>query len=440
MVLEEETINKIMVTIIVIVILAGVYAGALLIMKKYGLSPQTPEATIKIGCSYSSTGPFAEISQEIMKGLELWAEDANTYGIDAGGKIYGVELVCKDVKDDKVTAATAYNSMIKTDKVTFLVGPASNELSDAVIDVAEANQKPLILTFADDDDLFTGSNYKYTFMLMAPLSKQIQTTIQALQQIDPNITQIAIIYENSTYSTTIYSKLRSQISVLHGYSIVYEKSYTDNPSSLVNEMVQTRANPQVVFIVAVNSDGLAKAITSLKQADITTLKAIVVFAPETSIYAASEQVGNLMEGVIYVSQWEPVAPFNPIYAANLGLDWYGYITTEDFVSKYMNKYGDEPSYYAAIGYTAGLLLQAAMEETKSVDSTVISQALLNMHLMTFYGPIGFQGSDWYPGGYPGFQEAHDVLLVQYQLEGNNLVKVIIWPDTYATGQVLYPLP
>ncbi len=440
--LGGETTNKLIVAIIVILILGGIYAGSLLKMKSYGATPEEATNTIKIGCTYTSKGPYAEISQEIKKGLELWAENANKYGIKAGDKVFNVELVCKDIKDDPLATATTYNSLAKVDKVNFLIGPPGNEFAKKAIDIAETNKKPLILTFTDDNNIFTGSSYQYTFMLMSPISKQIQDTLNAIQEIDSNASNIAIIYENTTYPDLIYTRLRSQLSVMKEFKIVYENSFNkgQNPSTLVDELARGNTEPDVAILIVYSDTALANLIQSLKQADIPTLKMILVFAPETTIYKASENLGTDMEGIIYVSQWEENAPFNPFYAANLGLPWYGYITTEDFIEQYLAKYNEEPTYYSVLGYTAGLLLQAAIEKAGTIDPDTVASTLLNMHLMTFYGSIGFQGSDWYVGGYPGLQEAHEVLLVQFQVEGGNLVKTIVWPQAYSTGQILYPLP
>ncbi len=59
------------------------------------------------------------------------------------------------------------------------------------------------------------------------------------------------------------------------------------------------------------------------------------------------------------------------------MDWFGPSSSE-FTSAYKAAYNEDPSYHAAGGYAAGLLLQQAIEEADSLDTQAVKTALDNI--------------------------------------------------------------
>ncbi len=424
--------------IVSLIIIFGVYAATLAtINKNAAIKPLgAPTKAIKIGCVSVPTGPYAQADKSIINGLNLWAQDASKIGIKIGGDVYKVEIVCKTVDKPTFTnLALAYTNLITKDKVDYLVGPSSNEYAAAAIQIAETYKKLLVLTNTFQGNLLSHNNTKYTFMLETPLFYQVSNTLNAVKEVNKNITQVVIIYENSTssYGRLVKEAFEKILSASTQFKYVAALPYTPgkNVGAIAANVKNKNLNPNLVVIAGLDPNSIEQLVSGLKAENIQTLKMIVVFTIPSGL-SQLEKNPTVANGVYYVSQWEPIAPFNPLYARNKGIDWYGYIIPDTFVKEYYNKYGSTPDEMAALGYAAGLLIQAGLEKANSLDSTVLSDTINNMRIMTFYGPIWFQNSQWSPGGYKGVQAGHPTLLVEFTLQNGHLVKKIVYPADIAT--------
>ena len=427
---------------IAVVVVLGFFAAGYAVMNKYSLKQANTNAgTIKIGCTYYTQGPLAGASQEIANGLKLWASQANKIGINVAGKIYGVQVVCKKLpQPTALQASLTYNALVQNDKVDYLVGPAGNDLSAAAGQVAEGYRKLMIFTLQDDEGYFVTYKPQYEFQIMTPMAGQVETLLSAVKFIDKNITNVVVVYENTTYSSYAEKTIESVLSATKGFRLVKVFSFQPNsdPAPIAGSIATQRLNPNLVVVVGVDGDKITNLVSALKHQGLTTLRLIAVIAPPTAL-TSLEKHPNTANGIIYVSQWEPIEPFNPFMAKNLSVEWYGYATPDTFTQDYLKMYGDTPDYYAALGYEAGLIIQAALEKAESLDSSVLKDTINNMRIMTFYGIVGFQDSKYYPGGYHGAQAAHQTLIVQFQLVKGHLVKQVVYPTELATGKPVYPV-
>jgi branched-chain amino acid transport system substrate-binding protein len=101
----------------------------------------------------------------------------------------------------------------------------------------------------------------------------------------------------------------------------------------------------------------------------------------------------------------------------------------------MDAYGEEPSYHAAGGYVAGMILQKAMMDAGSTDPDAVLAALDNLDILTFYGHVKFDTS---PENH-GLQIGHDMIYVQWQGSGADLHKEVVWPLAGMTADAIYPI-
>jgi len=144
--------------------------------------------------------------------------------------------------------------------------------------------------------------------------------------------------------------------------------------------------------------------------------------------------GELGEASICVtgaSQWEPTAKYSPEAAKAEGLEWFG-PSVGEFVSEYKAKYGnEEPSYHSAGGYTAGLIIQKAIEKAGSIETDKVKAAIDQEDMYTFYGRIKFSSD---PKTH-GLQIGHQMIVIQWQKgpEGKP-EKVAVFPPAAATGK------
>lgn len=114
--------------------------------------------------------------------------------------------------------------------------------------------------------------------------------------------------------------------------------------------------------------------------------------------------------------------------------WFG-PSSADFTEAYKAAYNEDPSYHAAGGYVAGLLLQQAIEKAGSLDPQAIKAAMDSTDLLTFFGHMKFDSS----AENHGLQTGHSMVYIQWQPDENgNLVKQVVWPAEGATAETLFP--
>jgi ABC-type branched-subunit amino acid transport system substrate-binding protein len=138
------------------------------------------------------------------------------------------------------------------------------------------------------------------------------------------------------------------------------------------------------------------------------------------------EIGDAAFGIVGPSQWEPLAAFTPDYGP----------AGADFVSAYKAAYGEDPSYHAAGGYVAGLILQKGIETAGSLDTEAIKAALDGVDIMTFFGHITFDTS----AESHGLQTGHSMVYIQWQKDtSGTLVKQVVWPAEGKTADAVYPI-
>ena len=89
--------------------------------------------------------------------------------------------------------------------------------------------------------------------------------------------------------------------------------------------------------------------------------------------------------------------------------------------------GEPPTYQAAESTAAALALQAAIEEADSLDMDAVRQALFDLDIVTFYGPINFDET--------GKNVAKPMGAIQIQDGEINVVA----PETAAVTDLEYPM-
>ena len=170
------------------------------------------------------------------------------------------------------------------------------------------------------------------------------------------------------------------------------------------------------------ADGQQFAKAMFEKSLAVKFTALLVAPPEPTF----AEIGDGAYGIIGPSQWEPLAAFTPDYGP----------TGADFVAAYKAAYGEEPSYHAAGGYVAGLMLQKAIETAGSLDTQAIKTAMDAIDMMTFYGHIKFDTT----AESHGLQIGHDMVYIQWQKDASGaLVKQVVWPAAGKTAVPVYPL-
>lgn len=107
-------------------------------------------------------------------------------------------------------------------------------------------------------------------------------------------------------------------------------------------------------------------------------------------------------------------------------EWFG--TAAEFAARYQEKWGEVPSYQAAESTATGLALHLAIELAGSLDTDAVRQALYDLNVNTFYGPIDFDET--------GKNAGKPMGAIQI-LDG---VTQVVAPAEAAVAELVYPMP
>ena len=390
------------------------------------------EKMVTIGYTSSLTGKLNVESTRQTNGLNLWMNQVN----DAGGIQLADGTVVKfqskfyDDESSGDRVQELYTKLATEDNADFLISPYSSGLTASASVIAEQYQKPMITTGAASDSNYT-QGYTLVYQAYTPASKYLTGAADMVADANPDLKKIAIVHENDKFSTDVATALQSYAEQ-KGYEIVLFEGYdsgTTDFAPIINKVQQ--AAPEAVMGGGHFQDGSTFARQLAEKGLPLEFLVLLVAPPEPSF----AELGDAAVGVSGPSQWEPQAAFTAESAAATGMSFFG-VDAPDFVSAYQAAYNEEPSYHAAGGYVAGLILQAAIEKAGSIDPQAVKQALDETDMLTFFGHIKF---DTTPEAH-GLQIGHEMVYVQWQKDdAGNLVKQIVWPPDGKTADVQTPV-
>jgi branched-chain amino acid transport system substrate-binding protein len=296
--------------------------------------------------------------------------------------------------------------------------------------IAEQYGTIMITTGAANDNTYQ-QGYTHVFQTYTPASRYLTGALDQLAALNPDLTRIAIVHENDSFSTAVAEAARVYAEE-HGYEVALYEGYdteTVDFSPFINRI--TAAEPQAILGGGHFQDG-STFTRQLAESGLDIQYLALLVAPPEPTFA---ELGDAALGVIGPSQWEPLAAYTPESAAAVGVEWFG-PSGEDFINAYTAAHGEEPSYHAAGGYAAGLILQKAILDAGSTDPEAVLAALESLDMMTFYGRITFDTS----AENHGLQIGHSMVYIQWQDGASGLEKQVVWPLEAATAEALFPLP
>lgn len=394
--------------------------------------PTGKEVTALIGFTASQTGKLNVESTRQINGLNLWMEQVNSAGGVklADGTVVKFESKFYDDESNTERVQELYTRLATEDNATFMISPYSSGLADASAVIAEQYGKIMITTGAASDSTYK-KGYTLVYQAYTPASKYLTGAIDLLKATDPNAKKLAIVHENDKFSTDVSNAL-NDYALAQGYEVVifegYDSGTTDfNP--FINKIQE--AAPDAILGGGHFQDGSTFAKQLFEKNVTAKFIALLVAPPEPSF----AELGDAALGVIGPSQWEPLAAFTEENAKAAGLAWYG-PSSADFVAAYKAKYNEDPSYHAAGGYIAGMLLQHAIEKAGSLETEAVKAALDATDTLTMFGYLKFDTS----AEAHGLQIGHSMVYIQWQKDSaGSLVKQVVWPAEGRTAETIYPI-
>ena len=381
-------------------------------------SPALAEDTITIGFTASQTGSLNNDSTAQKRGFELWRDQVNAAGgIKAGGAQYKVNIVSYDDESQNTRVQQLYTRLIVQDKAQFLFSPYSSGLVATAAIISEQYGKVMLTTGGAEEKTYRLGN-KNLFQVYSPAGQYLAGALAALKGLNPK-SNIAFVYKDDPFSKAVTQAARD-LAKKEGLTIALDESYardTTDFGPIINKIISSNATALLGGGHYPDGATLARQLHDQK-AGLKWVTLLV--APDSPKFA---ELGDAAVGISVPTQWEPQVSFKPDFGP----------TALSFTKTFTDKYGIEPGYHAAGGYTAGLLFQRAIELAGSIDQVKVAEQLNKMDVTTLFGRTKFSTD---PKEH-GLQLGHEMVLAQWQKKAGKILKEVIWPKAAKTADIIY---
>lgn len=356
---------------------------------------------IIMGASLSLTGKYAELGRMKERGYRLWEEDVNRRGGLLGRP---VKVVLMDDESKTDLAVRLYTDFVTRQKVDFLLGPYSSEITQAVAAVAEEHRYPLLASGGSASSMWQ-QNRKYLFGVYVTTDKY---TIGFLELLVRNgITTLAIVAADEPFAKGIVTGT-SEWANRFGLKIVQVNGFPSGSTEIESGLRAAQASGAQALLVAGHFKDSVNATNALKTIGWKPRAFFATVGPALDNFG--EAVGADADYTFSSSQWEP----------NLS-----YPGSRAFAHTFVSRYKTIPSYHAATAYAAGEILEAAIRKSKSLDRQKVRESLLSLDVITVIGRYGVDRD--------GRQIRHFTTTVQWQ----NGKKQIVAPKELRTADPLW---
>jgi branched-chain amino acid transport system substrate-binding protein len=373
-----------------------------------------PVGTIKIGAAVSETGKYAREGQDTRQGYDLWEKWVNEEngGIDVGGEKYNVEIVYYDDEGDPDTAAQLVETLITEDEVDFLLGPYSSGLTMSTSAIAEKYNVLMVEGNGASEGIFE-RGFKNIFAVLTPAGNYTQSALQLLSEKGAKTAVIA--YEDTAFPTSV-AQGAEKWAKEYGFDVLAVETYPKDVADVSAIMTKFRDLDPDVFVGGGHFNDALLFVRAAKELNFSPKAMVITVGPSNPEFVT--EVGSDADYILGPTQWEGTMSWSD--------EWFG--TAAEYHARYSALWNEPPSYQAAESTATALALQLAIENAGSMDTDAVRQALYDLDVTTFYGPINFDDT--------GKNAGKPMGTVQIQ---SGVINVVA-PTVAAVEDIIYPMP
>jgi branched-chain amino acid transport system substrate-binding protein len=378
------------------------------------------EDTIKFGAAVSLTGKYSALGKNTKDGYDLAVKSLNGMGgIDVGGKRYRVEVVYYDDESTPARGAQLVERLIAQDRVTFVLGPYSSGLTEAIAPVTEKYGIPMVEANGADRKLFQ-HGYKYLFAVLSTADRYLTEAIDlAAEQakahgFEPSALKIAIAIENDSYSQDIRNGVIDDAK-FYGMKIIIDDKLPPDLNDLSATLTKVKALRPDILIVSAHAKGPALAIRQMKEMQVSVPMLAMTQCDTAQII---EKFGSDANFAVCAAQWDRNLAYKD--------QWFG--SAEDFAQLFEREYKYSPPYVVAESAAAVLVYADAIQRAGSLAPQKVRDALAGADMQTFFGNVKFDSA--------GRNIAKPMVLYQVQ----DKVYKVVAPSKWASAKIVYPAP
>ncbi len=340
------------------------------------VSAASAEDLLKIGAAVSLTGPFSREGQLLRDGYDLWKDTVNAKGgIRVGATSYKVEIIYYDDESKAPTSARLTEKLLTEDKVAFLFGPYSSGIATATASISERYKVLTLAPMATANSLYS-RGYKYIFTPSPLADTGLFPLLTMASEFTPKPTKVAIVGPDDLFPNVTGDGAAKRAQEL-GFKIVYQGKYPKTATDLSAVVTQLKAaDPDIVLATGYAQD----TILLVKSMQELRLKPKMVgVAMSIGVDDFRTALGTGAEGLMGVDYWVPTLTYkDTVFGDSAG-----------FAKAFEAKYKKPPTYHAASGAAAGVVLGLALQKAGTFETGAVRTAMLGLRGQTFYGPVQF---------------------------------------------------
>jgi len=327
------------------------------------------ETPIKIGMPVALTGPAGEIGTQMRHGAEFWAKETN-----AAGGILGrpIELIVQDTTGDPATCVRKAQDVVERDGCKLLFGMTlSSEALAVVPKLAEWNA--IFMSSDNGDGRLTGSSFVPNFF-RANISGPMETRVISLWLREGKLGKFFALGMDYAWGHNSIGVFQDEVKRAGKTFVgdVYSPIGTKDFSTYITKIRQSGA--EGCFLVLQGDDNaafLSQARDYRLQDKVQLITSIVDL---NSIHAVGDAAIGLAGSTRYVATID-----NPKNNA--------------FVAAWQREYNALPDVFEGEQYQACKMLQAGIEEAKSIDADKLRPALETAKIDSIKGPVAMRACD-----------------------------------------------
>lgn len=383
---------------------------------------------VKIGTTKPLTGLESVLGRNEWEGVQMWEQWVKEQGgiKGADGITYMPEIYFYDDENKPDNVARLFEKLITEDKVDYMLGTIYGPLGMAGVPVVMRYKKLDFYgtsSYVPDDWKDEYGQYVFHTITNGPhyiegyIDMVMDYVVPELGEEDAN--SFALIHGDDIFRYSLGMGTKDYLEK-RGCNVVYYEQYSTDLAAVDLSPVLTKvkaAKPKCLVVGGAYPD----AVLTVKQMVDLNIDVNLMF-PGTGAVTPEwyEAVSPYGEGILATTQWEPGVMWPVEYGPTH--DWY--------VDSYVKRFGREPEYCSATGFSQALALQHAMENCPEPMNTDAMGEWIrktgNEH-KTFYGNYKVDEN--------GIQVGHKMALMQWQ----NGRKMCVWTPEIQNADLVYPM-
>ena len=385
-----------------------------------GAAPEEEEAmaefagTIVLGAAVSETGRYSREGKDTRQGYNLWLDWVNNEygGIKVGDERYEVEIVYYDDEGDADTAANLVERLITEDEVNFLLGPYSSGLTMSTSAIAERYGVIMVEGNGASESIFS-RGFQNIFAVLTPAGNYTQSALEYLA--GKGAKSVVVAYEDTAFPTSV-GEGAIRWAEEYGMEVLAVETYPVEVADVSAIMTKFRDLNPDVFVGGGHFNDALLFVNAAKELGFNPGAMVITVGPSNPDFVT--EVGDSANFIIGPTQWEATMSWEDEY--------FG--TAADYAVRYEALWGEPPTYQAAESTATALALHLAIENASSLEMDAVRQALFDLDVMTFYGPINFDDTGKNAGKPMGAIQIQDGIIN------------VVAPTEAAVTELMYPMP